>query len=233
MAPQFTSLLPIVTWLGLISLAVLLATVPPRTPPNHPAGMAACHTDMLRREDSPSKSESALTVSAIDAPCANSPDVAGMVNPEYMVGGEGCESWTTTDGNGCGAMEGRIDGGASAFRVLSWNILAHIHTHHNTCGHGGPPGSLETPGQRDARHRQIAHTLMQIQPDIIILQEVDTTFMPLEWQPTDPLPCGERLTGYVRRTHTRTHTRTHARMRHPDTLRPPTRSWPCLQFSEC
>merc|ERR1711988_2076693 len=86
----------------------------------------------------------------------------------------------------------------SSFRVLSWNILAHIHTHYNSAGHKGPPKSCESAEQRVARHRTIVQTITQLAPDIAMLQEVDSTFMPSDWQARNgPLPCGERLDEYT------------------------------------
>ena len=86
----------------------------------------------------------------------------------------------------------------SPFVVVCWNVLAHIHTHHNAAGHGGEAKTLEAQTQRTARHVRIVHALQRLAPDIVLLQEVDTTFIPLDWQPNQgPLPCGERLDGYT------------------------------------
>ena len=86
----------------------------------------------------------------------------------------------------------------SPFVVVCWNVLAHIHTHHNAAGHGGEAKTLEAQAQRTARHVRIVRALQRLAPDIALLQEVDTTFIPLDWQPNQgPLPCGERLDGYT------------------------------------
>ena len=81
--------------------------------------------------------------------------------------------------------------------MVCWNVLAHIHTHHNWAAHGAPRKTLETPAQRDARHRRVARTLARLAPDVALLQEADESFMPVQWQPEEPLPCGERLDGYT------------------------------------
>jgi len=99
------------------------------------------------------------------------------------------------------SMEG-TEAGPSApsasFRVLSWNILAHIHTHYNHLGHGGAPKERESEKQRTARYRQIARTITELSPDIALLQEVDSFFMPQDWQAEQgALPCGESLDGYT------------------------------------
>jgi len=82
--------------------------------------------------------------------------------------------------------------------VLSWNLLAHVHTHWNFSEHGGTPRSLETEEQRQARHLHILRRLNALRPAVVLLQEVDATFMPQDWQPASgPLPCGQRLEGYT------------------------------------
>ena len=83
------------------------------------------------------------------------------------------------------------------FKVVSWNVLAHIHTHHNAAGHGGATKSLESAEQRLVRHRQVLQTLLELQADVYLLQEVDSYFMPADWQQDRPLPCGETLRGYT------------------------------------
>ena len=84
-----------------------------------------------------------------------------------------------------------------AFKVVSWNVLAHIHTHYNAAGHGGATKSLESAEQRLVRHRQVVQTLLELQADVYLLQEVDSHFMPADWQQDRPLPCGETLRGYT------------------------------------
>ena len=104
-----------------------------------------------------------------------------------------------------------------SFTVLSWNILASIHTHHDAARHmnepaveavigakrsrvsqGRPRALLESAEQRKVRHVQIVHTLRRLSPDIALLQEVDSFFMPRTWQPAQgPLPCGEMLEGFT------------------------------------
>ena len=103
---------------------------------------------------------------------------------------------------GAAAAEGAAGGGAAGapgggLSVVCWNVLAHIHTHHNWAAHGAPRKTLETPAQRDARHRRVARTLARLAPDVALLQEADESFMPVQWQPEEPLPCGERLDGYT------------------------------------
>lgn len=40
---------------------------------------------------------------------------------------------------------------------------------------------------------------VELDPDVILLQEVDEHFMPIDWNPADgsPLPCGSKLEGYT------------------------------------
>lgn len=78
-------------------------------------------------------------------------------------------------------------------KVVCWNVLAHMHTHHNSRSHGGV--SCETAAQRQCRHVLIAQELNRLDPDVAFLQEVDPTFMPVNWQPTNgtALPCGVEL----------------------------------------
>jgi endonuclease/exonuclease/phosphatase family metal-dependent hydrolase len=84
-----------------------------------------------------------------------------------------------------------------AFKVVCWNVLAHIHTHYNANGHGGAVKTTESAEQRLLRHQRIARTLLDLQADAYLLQEVDSHFMPADWQPDRPLPCGEMLRGYT------------------------------------
>lgn len=89
------------------------------------------------------------------------------------------------------------DGAAfSDLNVVSWNILAHVHTHWDFVRHGGFAKALETLEQRQARHEVIARRLNALRPEVALLQEVDASFLPLEWQ-GGPLPCGVALGGYT------------------------------------
>merc|ERR1740124_1984165 len=89
------------------------------------------------------------------------------------------------------------------FRVVTWNVLGHIHTHWNGAAHlntkedsspvtahdtqDKPAQALneirdesrprESSPQRRPRHTE---ALTQLQPDVILLQEVDPHFMPSE-----------------------------------------------------
>eukprot|EP00039_Didymoeca_costata_P020551 m.341636 g.341636 ORF g.341636 m.341636 type:complete len:344 (+) comp20286_c0_seq1:245-1276(+) len=62
--------------------------------------------------------------------------------------------------------------------VMVWNVLAHIHTHHQAKSHGGEEKSLETVAQRYARHLLIGKVLNRQAPDLVLLQEVDETLIP-------------------------------------------------------
>lgn len=88
-----------------------------------------------------------------------------------------------------------------SLKVLSWNILAHIHTHWDAALHTGSQQArkcLETQEQAKARHSRIVQEIRRQEPDIALLQEVDSTFMPSNWQAASgPLPCGEKLDGYT------------------------------------
>lgn len=87
--------------------------------------------------------------------------------------------------------------GLEPFRLLSWNILASVHTHHNRTAHqSGRADGLETDGQRSARHQRIASRLRAEVADILLLQEVDITFLPSEWT-QGVLPCGIGLPNYL------------------------------------
>ena len=95
-----------------------------------------------------------------------------------------------------------MDAEAAEFSVLTWNVLAHIHTHWDAARHQNEPEKpkpLESTEQRRARHAQVVQTLRRLSPDIALLQEVDVTFMPKSWQPAAGalLPCGETLEGYT------------------------------------
>ena len=82
------------------------------------------------------------------------------------------------------------------FRVMTWNILASVHTHWNHASHGGSPGSVETEFQRHTRHRAIVCRINNEQADVVLLQEVDSLFLPRDWQ-GGALPCGSVLSSYV------------------------------------
>jgi endonuclease/exonuclease/phosphatase family metal-dependent hydrolase len=48
------------------------------------------------------------------------------------------------------------------------------------------------------RYQQVVRTLQQLAPDVMLLQEVDSYFMPEGWQSADgALPCGATLDGYT------------------------------------
>lgn len=84
----------------------------------------------------------------------------------------------------------------TTLKVVSWNVLAHVHTRYNWRSHGGNScESRETPEQREGRHKLVAHELNRLNPDVVLLQEVDTSFMPASWQPGagTALPCGVEL----------------------------------------
>lgn len=87
--------------------------------------------------------------------------------------------------------------GMQELTVVTWNCLAHIHTHWDVERHHGKPKSLETAAQMLARHHAIVSRLRALQPDCALLQEVDEHFMPRTWQQDAPLPCGQMLEGYV------------------------------------
>ena len=82
------------------------------------------------------------------------------------------------------------------FRLFTWNILASVHTHWNSSATGAAEGSVESAAQAAARHRAVVRRIIEECPDVCILQEVDTHFMPLEWQ-GGMLPCGLSLTGFT------------------------------------
>jgi endonuclease/exonuclease/phosphatase family metal-dependent hydrolase len=91
--------------------------------------------------------------------------------------------------------------GSVEIKIVCWNILAHIHTHWDTPLHTGSSEAcrcLETDVQRARRHVQAVRAIKRLVPDVALLQEVDSYFMPLAWQAWHgPLPCGERLDGYT------------------------------------
>jgi mRNA deadenylase 3'-5' endonuclease subunit Ccr4 len=88
-------------------------------------------------------------------------------------------------------------GADAGFTVVCWNVLAHVHTRWNAGSHGGADKTVETAAQRDCRHVRITQALNRLSPDIALLQEVDTTYMPMSWQEDGALPCGEWLKGYT------------------------------------
>ena len=80
--------------------------------------------------------------------------------------------------------------------VVSWNVLAHVHTHWDSALHCGADKAVETEQQRIARHLTILRRLKALKLDVALLQEVDEHFIPMGWQ-SGLLPCGESLDGYV------------------------------------
>jgi hypothetical protein len=56
------------------------------------------------------------------------------------------------------------------FRVMTWNILASVHTHHNCAAHGGALKSRESEAQRTQRHMSVVSRLMNELPDVALLQ---------------------------------------------------------------
>ena len=85
---------------------------------------------------------------------------------------------------------------APPLKVVSWNVLAHVHTHWCRAAHQHT-GKLESPGQCRRRQRSVLARLKKLAPDVALLQEVDSAFIPIDWLPGTPLPCGETLTGYT------------------------------------
>lgn len=81
--------------------------------------------------------------------------------------------------------------------VLTWNVLAHANTQWMFSEERGGCGELETTSQRTARHLALIGRLVELQPDVALLQEVDESFMPRDWYGAGPLPCGATLDGYV------------------------------------
>ena len=68
--------------------------------------------------------------------------------------------------------------------VMSWNVLAAVHTHHNkgppkcTQGHQGHLEELHENGaQTRARYTMASTAIMQSDADVVLLQEVDVFFM--------------------------------------------------------
>jgi hypothetical protein len=66
--------------------------------------------------------------------------------------------------------------------TLTWCPSFHLLSTTACDGKGGATKELETPSQRDARHRQIFAVLVAQNADIMFLQEVDAFFMPLDWR---------------------------------------------------
>lgn len=74
------------------------------------------------------------------------------------------------------------------FSVLSWNVLAHIHTTYNAVAHQQGDRARESEAQRVARRAASLRRLQQLAPDLALLQEVDAFFAP---PPGEILPgCG-------------------------------------------
>lgn len=82
------------------------------------------------------------------------------------------------------------------FRVMTWNVLASQYTHYSSQAHGGLPKSLESAAQQTSRHISIATRIISEIPDVVLLQEVDASFLPVDWQ-GGFLPCGVSLEGYT------------------------------------
>ena len=83
--------------------------------------------------------------------------------------------------------------------MVTWNVLAHINTQWSYPLKKGPlqgGKGLETEEQRTSRHLAIVQRLAELRPDIVLLQEVDEYFMPLDWA-GGQLPCGATIEGYV------------------------------------
>lgn len=56
------------------------------------------------------------------------------------------------------------------FRVMTWNILASVHTHWSSAAHGGALKSTESDAQRTQRHLSVVSRLMNELPDVALLQ---------------------------------------------------------------
>lgn len=56
------------------------------------------------------------------------------------------------------------------FRVMTWNILASVHTHWSSAAHGGALKSTESDAQRTQRHLLVVSRLMHELPDVALLQ---------------------------------------------------------------
>eukprot|EP00756_Hemistasia_phaeocysticola_P025983 Hpha_TRINITY_DN16035_c4_g1::TRINITY_DN16035_c4_g1_i1::g.120390::m.120390 len=69
---------------------------------------------------------------------------------------------------------------ARRLRIVTWNILAHRHTHYDWREHGGKEGEVESEAQTKERHRRISAAIAGLNPDVLLLQEVDTSLVPLE-----------------------------------------------------
>eukprot|EP00656_Telonema_subtile_P035528 TRINITY_DN39508_c0_g1_i1.p1 TRINITY_DN39508_c0_g1~~TRINITY_DN39508_c0_g1_i1.p1 ORF type:complete len:284 (-),score=40.91 TRINITY_DN39508_c0_g1_i1:140-991(-) len=80
------------------------------------------------------------------------------------------------------------------FKAMTWNVLAHVHTHWDKALHGG--NANESAAQRDFRHNRIVQAILRELPDVALLQEVDEYFIPGNWQGGE-LPCGAHLPGYT------------------------------------
>eukprot|EP01001_Neometanema_parovale_P008287 NODE_456_length_2452_cov_51.215114_g433_i0.p1 GENE.NODE_456_length_2452_cov_51.215114_g433_i0~~NODE_456_length_2452_cov_51.215114_g433_i0.p1 ORF type:complete len:758 (+),score=70.69 NODE_456_length_2452_cov_51.215114_g433_i0:57-2330(+) len=175
-----------------------------RPPAKHPKPAAR------RRANSAGPSRRPLTNPGSD-PSSNHPPNKKAATDLQVTGHPtkppGAKSGTPTGGGFGGAPShsvGGVGGGAqqpriverkpNGIKVMSWNILAHVFTHHQKHIHGGT--YLESAVQRSGRHKAIAHAIVKAKADVILLQEVDDTFLPSDWS-GGPLPCGVDLRGYT------------------------------------
>jgi hypothetical protein len=71
------------------------------------------------------------------------------------------------------------------FRVMTWNILASVHTHWNSAAHGGAHKTTESAAQRTRRHLSVVSRLMTELPDVALLQVCIHPF-PLPRRKTPP-----------------------------------------------
>eukprot|EP00667_Euglena_gracilis_P004575 EG_transcript_4601 len=83
----------------------------------------------------------------------------------------------------------------NSFTFLQWNVLASNRTSQYHLQHQQP--NVESDEQRLARHQRVIQAIQREQPDVAALQDVDETLFPLDWDPAQPLPCGETLEGYT------------------------------------
>jgi endonuclease/exonuclease/phosphatase family metal-dependent hydrolase len=83
---------------------------------------------------------------------------------------------------------------SAPFKVLTWNVLASVHTHWDSDVHNSG-SALESDDQRVSRHQAIVKRILLLQPDVVLLQEADDSFIPYNWE-CGLLPCGYELTGY-------------------------------------
>jgi hypothetical protein len=79
------------------------------------------------------------------------------------------------------------------FRVMSWNVLASVHTHYVKTIHKGD--RCESSEWRCRRHKANIRRIVKESPDVVLLQEVDAWLIPEGWE-GGVLPCGLPLDGY-------------------------------------